>query len=171
MIPPTSKTHTGSSSGRNESSGYIDTQAALPIADLSIATETVSDGSGSSIEEESDVDRDAELKDEGSPGGSELDHPRRLEEFSHLDERRDFEGGEEDSDQSDWAVDDEDWELADGGEWKGSCRRPKCLAETIRFYKAVQSFAPATRCAAAPSRPFKFTPSASPSGQSSSAGS
>lgn len=86
------------------------------LADLTVKSEGSVADSGSSIEEEIDQeipDASPEPDDEQVSSGVE---PGRLEDFAYLDERRNHSDGEEDSEESDWAVDDEDWELANGGQ-------------------------------------------------------
>lgn len=101
----------------NETARYIheDGLSAF-LADLAVKPEGSVADSGSSIEEEIDQeipDLSPESDDEEVSNGNE---PGRLEDFAHLDERRTQSDGEEDSEDSDWAVDDEDWELANGGQ-------------------------------------------------------
>lgn len=96
---------------RPGSQGYIDENAGS-LSRLSIGSASdASHASGSSIEEESDEDV---ASDQAKPPPEER---ARLEDFAHLDERqRVLNQPELESEESDWDVDDEDWELANGGE-------------------------------------------------------
>lgn len=104
-------------SSRNGTRQYIDEQAPPIVSDIAWTSDkAASVDSGSSVEEE--VDDDDKFSIEGS---SDRDDPvdaisSRLEEFSYLDRRHLDDGFEESSGEGDWEVDDEDWELANGGE-------------------------------------------------------
>lgn len=87
------------------------------LADLTVNSEGSVVDSGSSIEEEEvDLAVSDASAESGEAESSIGDSPGRLEEFAHLDQRQAHLGEEDDSEDSDWAVDDEDWELANGGE-------------------------------------------------------
>lgn len=100
---------------------YIDEEISEPLENVHIAQDgTGQSASGSSVEEETDDD---EISDQKSAVGGDIQEPRqRLEDFAYLDQRRQASGSDEVSDESDWDVDDEDWELANGGKPLGSRR-------------------------------------------------
>ena len=90
------------------------------LTDLAVNQDGSVAESGSSVEEE--IDQDVEDQSPHSDDGSLASgaEPERLEDFAYLDERRNQLGEDEESEDSDWAVDDEDWELANGGQYSGS---------------------------------------------------
>lgn len=94
---------------RPEGQGYIDEAVPSTLDDLTLASDN-DQASGSSVEQESEDD------------GSLAEHPipaerARLEDFAFLDQRQQGDDQAElESEESDWDVDDEDWELANGGE-------------------------------------------------------
>lgn len=96
---------------RPGSIAYIDEAITEPLRDVEIE----STSSGSSVEEE--TESEGGLPATQPPVIAEPEAPaQRLEDFAHLDQRRQVSETDEFSDESDWDVDDEDWELANGGE-------------------------------------------------------
>lgn len=103
---------------------YIDEQLSLLGRDLTldVPVDGGSEGSGSSIEEECEIDvSDHEGQVNHDAADSSLRDGNnntvgRLEEFAYLDEGRPAGQEEESYDEEDWEVGDEDWELANGGE-------------------------------------------------------
>jgi RIO kinase 1 len=82
---------------------------------VNIGTDNADDASsGSSVEEEVDSEPESPETNVVAEIGSEQ-APQRLEDFAYLDERRQTSDFDEVSEDSDWDVDDEDWELANGG--------------------------------------------------------
>jgi hypothetical protein len=96
------------------------------------------ESSGSSVEEE--IESEGGLPTvESSPRGENDVPKQRLEDFAHLDQRRQASGSEDYSDESDWDVGDEDWELANGGALLLSY---SLQADFGRLYQTVQSAPP-----------------------------
>lgn len=106
---------------RPDSQNYIDENVSS-IGDLNIESDSnASFASGSSVEEESD---DGPMQGlQGQPGEIVNETANtRLQDFAHLDQRRALQQPETDSEESDWDVDDEDWELANGGTTPSTAR-------------------------------------------------
>jgi hypothetical protein len=101
MSSPTSITRPGATA-------YIDEEISEPLDNVHLDAQSAS---GSSVEEESDEDEFPEP----AVGGEVQEPKQRLEDFAYLDQRRQASGSDEVSDESEWDVDDEDWELANGG--------------------------------------------------------
>ena len=106
MSEPTSSIRPGSAS-------YIDEAVSEPLESLAIA-EDGSGSSGSSVEEETESEGGLPAVPP-SANGVDGAPKQRLEDFAHLDQRRQVSDSDAYSDESDWDVDDEDWELANGG--------------------------------------------------------
>jgi hypothetical protein len=93
---------------RPDGQGYIDEPAASQMNDLDLNS-NIGTPSGSSVEQESE-------DEESSSDHSAPVERARLDEFAALDQRHEGHAQVElDSESSDWDVDDEDWELANGG--------------------------------------------------------
>jgi len=101
------------SSIRPGSASYIDEAVPEPLESLAIA-EDGSGSSGSSVEEETESEGGLPAVPPSADGVDEAPK-QRLEDFAHLDQRRQVSDSDAYSDESDWDVDDEDWELANGG--------------------------------------------------------
>ena len=100
---------------RPGSAAYIDEVVSEPLANLELSTGEIEHStSGSSVEEEAESDNESLVPQQAGSSGPELP-VQRLEDFAYLDQRRHASDSDELSDESDWDVDDEDWELANGG--------------------------------------------------------
>lgn len=95
---------------------YIhDEGAAVSLADLALQRERSSVSCGSSIEQEIEEEMQEIQVDGSSDQETAATPPARITDFAYLDQRQGEENEDEFSESSDWDVDDEDWELANGG--------------------------------------------------------
>lgn len=126
---------------RPGTAAYIDEAVTEPLENLQIADDDP-ESSGSSVEEETESEGGLPTV-ESLPSGENDVPKQRLEDFAYLDQRRQASGSEDYSDESDWDVDDEDWELANGGALLLSY---SLQADFGRLYQTVQSTPPTAQC-------------------------
>lgn len=111
LLPMSELTNTS----RPGSTAYIDGPVSEPYEQPSRSNDDHEQcSSGSSVEEESESDNEQHVPQQA--GGVEPELPeQRLDDFAYLDRRRLVSETDDASDESEWDVDDEDWELANGG--------------------------------------------------------